>query len=358
MLSGTTPNDATAPPASAEGGDANNPALGAGLGGGLSEAQGALNMFGDAAPLSHLAALQAPGQGFRPPAPPEPGPVRIASPNRLNQSAALIPSARSFKFSENQTPMPVDRISYGFNYFNDVNAAVNRRFRSPISGIQAYANVFGFEKTIMEGNASVGVRLPLDTLTANSSYPNIGKTSTAPGDMTVYFKYALYIDRPKGRVISTGMAVTAPTGPTTFGGANYVRGLHYTDLQPYIGAQWVSGDWFGIAFSSISVPTSERDVLMYYQDFAVGYFVYRNSRPNGFVRWIAPDFEVHVNTPFNHRHSFSVTDIVATNEVVDLTFGMNFFLMNRTLLSLGVADPVTGPKPFAIEAIGLLNVFF
>jgi hypothetical protein len=315
-------------------------------------------MFGDMAPLSHLAVVQVPGQGFRPPAPPEPGPTRLPSPFRLNQSAALIPSIRSFKFADNQTPMPVDRISYGFNYFNNVNAAVNRRFHSPISGIQAYANIFGFEKTVLDGNASFGMRVPLDTLTANSPFPTIGQTSTAPGDLTAYFKYALYIDRPKGQVVSTGMAVTVPTGPTTFGGANYLRGLHYTNLQPYIGAQWSQGDWFGIAFSSVSVPTSERDVLMYYQDFALGYFVYRNSKPKGFLRSIAPDFELHLNTPFNHRHSFSVTDIAATNEVVDLTQGLNFFLMSRAILSLGIVEPVTGPKPFAVEALALLNVYF
>jgi hypothetical protein len=331
--------------------DTSAPATASGLGGGLGEMQGALNMFGDAAPLSRLAT-------FRPPPPPESTPTRFPSPYRLNQSAALVPSVRSFKFADNQTPMPVNRLTYSFDYFNNVNAAVNRRFNSPITGLQAYANIFGFEKTFLDGNASFGMRIPLNTLTANSPFPNIGNTTTATGDLTAYFKYALYLDRPKARVISTGMAVTVPSGPTTFGGANYLRGLHYTNLQPYIGAQWTSGDWFAIAFASISVPTNEKDVLMGYNDLAIGYFVYRSSRPNAFLTAVAPNVEVHVNTPFNHRHSFSVTDLVATPEIVDLTQGLNFFLANRAVLSLGVVEPVTGPKPFAIEALALLNLFY
>ena len=51
--------------------------------------------------------------------------------NPRNKSAILVPSVRGFKIADNQTPMPVNRISYGFNYFNDVNEAINRRFGYP-----------------------------------------------------------------------------------------------------------------------------------------------------------------------------------------------------------------------------------
>jgi len=40
---------------------------------------------------------------------------------------------------------------------------------------------------------------------------------------------------------------------------------------------------------------------------------------------------------------------------VDLTFGC-YFLLQRAIAGVAVAVPVTGPKPFDIEAIANLNV--
>ncbi|WP_406700942.1 hypothetical protein V5E97_19310 [Singulisphaera sp. Ch08] len=283
---GTTPPGANAatPPAA----DAGSPSASSGLGGGLSEPQGALNMFGDVAPVSRLAILQTNRPGFVPPPPPEPPNRPTRFPSERMKSAAFVPSVRNFKIADNQTPMPVDRITYSFNFFDDVNGAINKRFNVPLSQIQAYRHVFGFEKTFFDKNASFGMRLPLNTLTANSPIRNLGPTSTSLGDLTAFVKYALWIDREKGRVLSTGLAVTMPTGPATFGGANYLRGLHYTNLQPFLGAQWTWGDLYAINFTSIDVPTSSRDVTIIYQDFSLGYFLYRNPNPNGFIRSIAP----------------------------------------------------------------------
>jgi hypothetical protein len=265
---------------------------------------------------------------------------------------------RSFKFADNQTPMPVDRLTYSFNFFDYVNQAVNSQLGVPLHRIQAYRSVFGFEKTFLDQRASFGMRLPLNTLTADSPIPNLGRTSTAVGDLTAYFKYALWIDRPRGRVVSAGLAVTMPTGPGTFGGANYLRGLHYTGIQPYIGEQWTWRDWYLINFSSIDISTNSRDVTIFYKDIAIGYFLYRNGNPSGWIRSVAPTFETHINTPFNHNHPFSRRDLAATCEVVDLTEGLNVFLRGNSVLSFGIVEPVTGPRPFSLEALLLFNKFF
>jgi hypothetical protein len=44
--------------------------------------------------------------------------------------------------------------------------------------------------------------------------------------------------------------------------------------------------------------------------------------------------------------------------VVDLTGGLNINVGERSLLSLGAVTPVTGPRPFSIEALLLFNVFY
>ena len=97
---------------------------------------------------------------------------------------------------------------------------------------------------------------------------------------------------------------------------------------------------------------------MFYQDIALGYFIYRNPNTNGFIRSVAPTFETHVNVAFNHNNPFDRRDIIATSHVVDLTQGLNVFLKNNSVLSLGVVEPVTGPRPFNIEALVMLNTFF
>jgi hypothetical protein len=202
--------------------------------------------------------------------------------------------------------------------------------------------------------------MPLNNLVGNSNIAGLGQNSTALGDMSAYFKYAILIDREKGRVLSTGMAVTMPTGPTNFAGARWVRGLHYTDLQPFVAFQYKWDRAYMIGFSSISVPTSHRDAVMIYNDLGLGYFVYRDDNPNsdGLIKAIAPMFEVHVNTPTDHRDVFNPRDLAGTADVVDLTTGVNVFLGRRTIFSLGVVDPVTGPRPFSLEALALLNVAY
>ena len=159
-------------------------------------------------------------------------------------------------------------------------------------------------------------------------------------------------------MLTTGLAVTAPTGPTSFGGSNYLRSFNFTQIQPYLSFLWTEDRWYMIGYSSIEVPTDSRDVTMWFNDFGIGYFAYRNADPEGLIRAVAPTFEVHVNTPLNHRDWNNFNDIAGTPDVVDLTGGLNVNLGSRSLLSLGVVTPVTGPRPFSIETLLLFNVFY
>jgi hypothetical protein len=91
-----------------------------------------------------------------------------------------------------------------------------------------------------------------------------------------------------------------------------------------------------------------------YVDAALGYYLYRNTNPAGFLTAVVPVFETHLNIPLNHdRWSFS--DTYGTPTVVDLTFGLNTQFCQRGLLTLGYALPVTGPQPFSGEFILQFN---
>jgi hypothetical protein len=97
---------------------------------------------------------------------------------------------------------------------------------------------------------------------------------------------------------------------------------------------------------------------MLYNDAAIGYFAYRSENPGGWIRAVAPTAELHVNVPLNHSGTINLNDRATTPPVVDFTFGVNTFLFRRAVLSVGVVEPATGPRPFSYELLVLFNYYF
>jgi hypothetical protein len=328
-------------------------------------------MLGDATPLAGQPGqvtgppgqiTAPPGQGKPPPQPPpQPPPVVVVPPPQQRvaiQGAVLVPWIRGFKIADDESPRPLDRVYVAFNYWDDVNAEVNRRFGSDVHDVRVFRETFGLEKTFLDGNASIGLRVPLNSLGADSLFPALDGTSSDIGDLTVILKYAPYLDRESGDVFSVGLAVTAPTGPNAFAGSEAVVALHSTVLQPYFGYIWHVGDVFVHGFSSIAVPTDSRDVTLFYNDVGLGYAAYRSTDAGRFLTAVVPTVEAHVNTPVNHRGAFRQGDVAGTPDVVDLTAGANFEFYRRSRLGLGVATPVTGPRPFNVEALAQFTLRF
>ena len=94
---------------------------------------------------------------------------------------------------------------------------------------------------------------------------------------------------------------------------------------------------------------------MVYNDIGVGYFAFRADDPDNFITSVAPTFEVHVNSPLNHRDWFNANDPSGTADVVDLTYGVNVGFFRQAVLTFGWVTPVTGPRPFSYEAVLLFN---
>jgi hypothetical protein len=311
-------------------------------------------MIGDQAPLTiHRVSPAAPG--LPPPFPPGPPPP-TPSP-RL--ASAVVPSVRGFKIAENQSPQPQDRVFFTMDYFNNLNGALNTRFDSPVNNMTAWRYIFGLEKTFDDGYGSVGVRLPLDQLSASSTisgnFARPGGTSTSLNDLSIFTKYILKVDPDTGSLLSVGLEMTLPTGPSQFAGAKYIEGIQSTEVQPFIGYLLIRDRFYLHGFLSLSAPSTVRDVTMVYNDLGVGYFLYRNPDPDSFLTSVAPTFEVHVNTPLTHRDWFNANDISGTADVVDLTYGVNVGFFRQAVLTFGWVTPVTGPRPFNYEAVLLFN---
>jgi len=319
-------------------------------------------VIGDYQPFSRATNLHASAATRFPHLPTPIPPPRVGGRNpgivNGNGTTSILFKLTGLKISDNQSPVPQDRFFYSFNYFDNLNASVDRNIGSPVQNLQVYHQLFGIEKTFLDGNASIGFRVPLNTISFKSTanVAGLGGSSTSAGDLSIFLKYVLYNNK-QGSLISTGLQVTAPTGPGSFGGSKYYSYFRDTNIQPFVGYLWTRDRFYFQGFSSIAVPTTSQDVTLLFNDVSIGYYAYRSADANRFLTAIVPTAEAHLNTPLNHR-GFSSTDLASTPDILDLTFGTNIEFHRRAILSAAYVTPVTGPKPFNAELVLLLNIRF
>ncbi len=261
------------------------------------------------------------------------------------EAIAPVAFLSSFKISDNESPRPVDRVFVTGHYFNGVGRSL---FASNVSYANVYREMIGFEKTFLQGNASVGMRLPYFQLTGDP-----GLNETRIGDVSVLLKYAFVNDRAMGDVFAGGLVVTAPTGPALhFPGQSTVNPVI---LQPWFGDLWNWKSLFVQGFLSVAVPTDAREAILFFKSVGVGYWLYRSDEPNRLLRAIVPDAELHLTSSLNHQGLDSLP--IGFPFILDFTGGFYVFL-RRAVLGVGVGAPLTGPKPYEYQVITNLNFRF
>ncbi len=321
-------------------------------------------MIGDLGPVPQVSLTRLATGGSSLPTPfPPPRPPGVPG---SRGATLVIPSIRDIKISEDQSPRPQDRVYFTFNYFQGVNDQVNTRLQAPIGYTQVFRYIAGYEKTFLDGQGSIGIRAPLDSVTANTASSrasgNFGGTSTAVGDISLYGKYVFLENRETGSLFSGGFAVTAPTGPGRFAGFDtFAPSPHGTSFQPFLGYIYNAGRVYFHGFSIVDVTTTGHDPVLLYNDFGLGYYLRRpdpSALTTPVISLIAPTFEVHVTDPLNHRNPYSLRDPAGMTDIVNLTYGINIGIFDRTLITFGVVTPVTSPKPFDFEAMAFVNYFF
>jgi len=250
-------------------------------------------------------------------------------------------SRTSYSIGDDENPRPQDRIYFEFNYFNDAT--------TPTTRIDLSRETFGIEKTFLDGNASIGVRVPFFDTSSDFSLDD----SDDVGDLTFIFKYAFINNRANGTVLSGGLAVTAPTGPAIPTLTGKVRD---TLIQPFIGGSLPLGDKFYVEnMSSIVVPTDQRDTTFFETTIALGYFLYRCDPASHCVRSIVPTFEVQVATPLDNRDP---TMSLYYPDLVSMTAGVHLGLFRQSTLTVGAMTPITGPKPYDVGAVAQFDMRF
>ena len=244
----------------------------------------------------------------------------------------------AFKIGDNESPRPLDRLFVTYGYFNDIFTG-----RSPQTNL--HQEVFGFEKALLDGYASLGLRAPVFQIEGDKSL-----SRSDFGDLSIVMKYALINNTRLGNVLSTGLVVTVPTGPDFR--LPDGTSLHSVILQPYVGGIYNADRLYVHGFTSLAVPTDSRDAVLLFNDLGIGYRLYQGG-DKAILRYVIPTFETHINTPLSHRGSQNL-DIAALDEVV-FTYGVHLGLLRNGQFTLGVATPVTGPLPYDLEAFAEFN---
>jgi hypothetical protein len=247
-----------------------------------------------------------------------------------------------FKIADGESPRPIDRVIFNYQYFNNVGRSLN----DPLS-TNVHAETFGFEKTFLDKNASIGMRVPVFQQHGD------GISRDDIGDLSVILKYAV-INDPCGNVLSGGLVVTTPTGPDILGLT------HSTLLQPWVGTYLQSERVYFHGFTSVVIPTTSDDATLLFIDVGVGYYLLGGPGscgcPDNWIRSIAPTLEAHATIPLDKEGIHTLP--IGVPDIVDLTAGVQLGLGCRGTLNLGVAFPVTGPQIFDVEAIAQFNYRF
>lgn len=247
---------------------------------------------------------------------------------------------------DNDNPRPVDRFYFTYNYYSDVGASLNA---PTVGGSDIQRQMMGFEKTLLNGDASIGMRLPF----IQQYGPGVFGAQDV-GDLSVLFKYAFINNRETGNVASVGLVITAPTGG---GSAILIDGLeapNSTLFQPWAGFVRIFGERTYVqGISNIIVPSDGRDPTLWGNSLGVGYWLYRNPTDR-MIQGFIPHAEVHVRTPLNHRDELAPVFLM---DQVNLTSGVHLRCARATITG-AVCVPIVGPIPWTIEAMGYVNYRF
>lgn len=276
---------------------------------------------------------------------------------------------RRFKIAQDENPLPVDRVFFNLNHFQnpilDINGDKHNLDRF----------TFGIEKTFFDGLWSFGFRVPFAA--GYNATQGIGTgtslSGTEFGDMSLVLKRAL-IQRERF-ALSAGLSTVFPTGEDfrikdTTGTLVQVwnESVH---LGPFVGAIFAPTDrLFVLGFGQLDFDTTGNTVLSRdaqgtpgtllardvfhdqtrgFADITVGYRLYQSPYAR-FLTGITPMVELHYTTTLSDM-DFVSTPLAAIGataaggtgrrDILNMTGGVNLQLGDLSSLTVAGVLPLT-----------------
>jgi len=299
-----------------------------------------------------------------------------------------IPNAggtRRVKISENNSPIPRDRVFFAFNEFNNA-ALVLQQNQTGTIDIQRYTP--GFEKTFWGGQGSIEVRSPF----AYTQNPNLSlQGNLAPkqsqfGNLSLALK--LLVWREDNFAVAMGTGLNLPTGPDVqvfqFGQPMLTLKNQSVHLLPYIGAYWAPIDRAYVQGflqvdvdangNAVNVPNGGRGGVLteqtfLYADVAIGYWLYQNPEAR-VVTGIIPTLEFHYSTTLQNADivtaqsgttQFTLGNSFNRLDITNITTGTHFRLGPLSFLTIAGVFPLKArdtDRQFDSEIVAQFNRLF
>jgi hypothetical protein len=181
---------------------------------------------------------------------------KAVPPNQVVTEFLTGGGTRYTPISENNRPLPTDRIFFVYNGFNNAVTTTSLTTGDTFdSDLQRYT--MGFEKTFLDGWASIELRLPLMN-SIDIQTPGNFSSSGNVGNLTLIYKQLLL--QSDDTAIATGLGLGLPTGDDltgNSGGTDFTLENQATYLLPYLGLMHTVGEnGFLTAFSQIDIAAS------------------------------------------------------------------------------------------------------
>jgi hypothetical protein len=286
----------------------------------------------------------------------------VASP--LNGATVAVAGGdRVMKFSDNNNPIPQNRLFFNYHLFSNPVTDVN--------GVSQDVNrfTFGLEKTFWDSTASIEFRVPFEA--AVDSSQTLGQTTDTLGaefgNLALALKMLIYdnshwtVSGGLGMIFPTANDATIYSLPqepiVTFANESYF-------LQPFLGVyfkpnsrlftQFVTQVNFDVSGSTVTVSDSsvfggsgsdrvfEQPLL--FLDSSLGYWLYQTKRHDVWITGIAPMIELHYSSTLK---DLDLPDIGSgvfepdfRRDALNLTGGVLFSLGRWTSLRVAGVAPL------------------
>jgi hypothetical protein len=263
------------------------------------------------------------------------------------------------KISDDNSPLPRDRVIFSFDYFNNVPLSVN--------GNSVYRFSPGFEKTFFDQRASIEVRVPFaSTLDANQTV-GLYSDRAELGDVNLTLKGLIR----QGEVlnVAAGLGIALPTANDVNATLpDGTRLIHVSNdsvvLTPYVAYLLTPNDrlffqnWLEVSFDTNGnaveanpnltglVPVGRlHDQTILQLDAQLGYWLIRNKCPDRFLNGLAGFVELHYNTSVNGADSASAGAFAIgadSNHLheLNLSAGILAQVRDNLILSIGAVVPL------------------
>jgi hypothetical protein len=320
------------------------PPLLAGLQGGRGAAFGSPNMFGDAFPdRPSVLTLNLTQRG-----------------GVINLATITTNTVGRTKLSDDNNPLPRDRVFFDYDYFN----------RVPLTpaGQDVHRYTPGFEKTFFDQMASVEVRMPFAaTLDSDQTLGATNDMRNAEfGNLHVTLKGLLYANPCLH--VAAGLGIDIPTADDSRLFSNNREFLRVRNeavvLTPYVAylvtpndrlffQNWLAFDLLTNGNSVIALPGSvdstnvgrlnDQNVLQI--DAQLGYWLYKAEDHCAWVTALAPFLELHYNSSINDADGvqfsrFSLAPRSGHFDELNLSTGVVAQFGDNCTLALGAAFPL------------------